>query len=517
MRRKIEKYLSKKQGVDESNIRYTDDGRFDFMGDLEGVLAAVRGKDGLGKGRKSDRKSSKKSSKKDRKGDNKMPPMAIPMHYLPYGMPHPPPPPGHPMIPHPSMYEMMMPHAASKENMMPPHMTPHYLAKPMPDTMGAPNGTPGDNNALLAPKPPVEKQAFHFSPWRDASPHDDSTSSPVTNTPGQRSVSQNVDFASGCISSSRKSIFDSPKPLVGNLGMAMGSPVGGLNIHGMTPLSHLKDTFATPFSSERFSHFSPEDNFSLNKALFTDEDARRIQKTPNTKTPREMRISIGGSESSLTRTMSDLRYNRVSISPVSCKGFNRALEESSTTRHSTSSSVNKGADSKKGAPPSVTPSVTRSIQFADERNNDLTSSTSKVQRFMPSITVGDDHAPHDGMDDSDDLRDISEPSPLDTSLTPLGSHDKSFWGRDLGFSPQQLASYTPFKSPGVQVVSKKENTGGVLSTLSVNTLLNSNAKKSKRDASRVDKKIGASDKAKESISLQSPSPKRQKLSEVTGQ
>ena len=45
MRRKIEKYLAKKQGVLESNIRYTDDGRFDFMGDLEGVLLAVRGKE----------------------------------------------------------------------------------------------------------------------------------------------------------------------------------------------------------------------------------------------------------------------------------------------------------------------------------------------------------------------------------------------------------------------------------------------------------------------------------------
>ena len=45
MRRKIEKYLAKKQGVLECNIRYTDDGRFDFMGDLEGVLSAVRGKD----------------------------------------------------------------------------------------------------------------------------------------------------------------------------------------------------------------------------------------------------------------------------------------------------------------------------------------------------------------------------------------------------------------------------------------------------------------------------------------
>jgi len=56
MRRKIEKYLARKQGVDESNIRYLDDGRFDFMGDLDSVLNAVRGKDGSSGRRKEKRK-----------------------------------------------------------------------------------------------------------------------------------------------------------------------------------------------------------------------------------------------------------------------------------------------------------------------------------------------------------------------------------------------------------------------------------------------------------------------------
>ena len=46
MRRKIEKYLAQKAGVDESQIVPTDDGRYDFKGDFEGVLEAVRGKDG---------------------------------------------------------------------------------------------------------------------------------------------------------------------------------------------------------------------------------------------------------------------------------------------------------------------------------------------------------------------------------------------------------------------------------------------------------------------------------------
>ncbi len=55
MRRKIEKYLARQQGVDEGKIKLTDDGRYDFMDDLEGVLSAVRGKIGRGgKKRKSD-------------------------------------------------------------------------------------------------------------------------------------------------------------------------------------------------------------------------------------------------------------------------------------------------------------------------------------------------------------------------------------------------------------------------------------------------------------------------------
>jgi len=64
MRRKIEKYLAKKQGCDESQIRYLEDGRFDFMGDIEGVLGSVRGKDGSGRRSKGDRRPKKMRKKK---------------------------------------------------------------------------------------------------------------------------------------------------------------------------------------------------------------------------------------------------------------------------------------------------------------------------------------------------------------------------------------------------------------------------------------------------------------------
>ena len=64
MRRKIEKYLARKQGVEEGKIQYLDDGRFDFMGNLDGVLAAVRGKDGSGRSkRKNDKKKGTTNNK----------------------------------------------------------------------------------------------------------------------------------------------------------------------------------------------------------------------------------------------------------------------------------------------------------------------------------------------------------------------------------------------------------------------------------------------------------------------
>jgi len=53
MRRKIEKFLAKKQGVAEGGkLRYLADGRFDFMDDINGVLGAVRGKDSSGKAKR---------------------------------------------------------------------------------------------------------------------------------------------------------------------------------------------------------------------------------------------------------------------------------------------------------------------------------------------------------------------------------------------------------------------------------------------------------------------------------
>lgn len=64
MRRKIDKFIALKQGVPEEHIRLREDGRYDFMGDLEGVLKAVRGPGHSAKKGSNSGSGSKKSSSK---------------------------------------------------------------------------------------------------------------------------------------------------------------------------------------------------------------------------------------------------------------------------------------------------------------------------------------------------------------------------------------------------------------------------------------------------------------------
>jgi len=262
-----------------------------------------------------------------------------------------------------------------------------------------------------------------------------------------------------------------------------------------SPLSTLKGTFATPYSSELFSGLSLEDNLSLNKALFADDDrptktpiSRTKLSKPTTQTSREMRLMIGGTEDSMSSFICDMRYNRVSISPVSHKSkLQRELEDKT--------------------PPQ---SINRSIHFADERD-DMLNSVTKVHRMMPSVTATVEAqqtlTPNNITNitqDSVDRQDIPPPSPFDTSLTPIGNSDQGFWGRQLGFSPQN-SSWTPFKSPSAPLSIKKERVP--LSALSVNTMKNRSSESARKSSIR---------KVTDTKSEPSPSPKRQRVMEVMG-
>lgn len=444
MRRKIEKYLAKKQGVDESSIRYTDDGRFDFMGDIEGVLAAVRGKDTLSKGKKSDRKASRKSAKKSRKDEHKMHPMGMPM-YIPYPYPGMPP---HPMYPHDGMM---------------PHIHHSYPTKPVPSSSSATTKSTGEK-LPLAPKPPTtQKTPMSMSP-KKSSTGDESVSTPFINmsiTPGASSSRRSE---STRYSSSRKSIFDSPAHKSG-LDYGLSSP-GMLNIHGMTPLSTLKDTFATPYGTRMFSHLSPEDNVSLNKALFAEES-----KTPSFKsrTPRQMKFSFGNQDS-ISSFISELRHHRVSISPMSYKTPRTTLDNSA----SSISEDPKSAETIKTPPRSIS----RSIHFADDHDESMVSSTSKVHTAMPTALSTEAQTPRNVTQDSIDSRDLAAPSPFDASLTPIGNYDQGFWGNQLGFSPQDSTTLTPFKSPRIMLMSTTKKDRKPLSTLTPNTIPKSETRKS---------------------------------------
>jgi len=65
MKRKIEKHLAEMEGVVSiKQVRLMEDGRFDFKGDLEGVLKAVRGKDGQGARARTNRARSNRTGRR---------------------------------------------------------------------------------------------------------------------------------------------------------------------------------------------------------------------------------------------------------------------------------------------------------------------------------------------------------------------------------------------------------------------------------------------------------------------
>jgi hypothetical protein len=225
-----------------------------------------------------------------------------------------------------------------------------------------------------------------------------------------------------------------------------------------------------------------------------------------------MKWMIGGSEESMTSFISDMQYNRVSISPLSCKTLKRDFDTSTEDDAPMSAEKNKTPPRSMSAEKNKTPprSVSRSIHFADERDDNIMDSASKIHRFMPSVTATEALTPRNVTQDSEDSRDMAAPSPFDASLTPIGSYDHGFWGNQLGFSPQHSTTFTPFKSPSLVLSTKKERAPlstlrAPLSSLSLNTI---------RKKASATKKSAPGNAVVKSESVQSPSPKRQRKSEV---
>ena len=425
MRRKIEKYLARKQGVDERNIRYTEDGRFDFMGDLEGVLNAVRGRDSSGRMKsKADRTRStaKKGStaKKNRKDKHhKVLPMAL--NYMPYGMA---PPPYTGMPPH-HMYSSEMAYASQNaENLMP--YPPYVKSRSGTKTKHIP----------LAPRP----TALTEKPKLSSAKVNYSNSAAATASRPNKSPERSLAF----LGSAQKSYISSPK-LTGGLNMMELNSPDGLQIHGMTPLSTLSGPFE-PFyeggNDEMIYGLSPDENINLNKALFAEDDNRKKSKTPSRRTPREMKFSIGiTSDLSNSACIQRMKSNRVSISPMAMKGYKRYSAESDEVELESALKCNE-------APASVT----RSIHFAEKPENEqnLSDSASKI---TTALTTAETTTPFKSVNqtpcavtqNSVSSRSLTGMSPFAGTLTPIID-----WGRQLGFSPDADGTdFTPFESPSV--------------------------------------------------------------------
>jgi hypothetical protein len=453
MRRKIEKYLSKKQGVDQANIRYTEDGRFDFMGDLEGVLSAVRGKDGTGRGRGKDRNCSKKKKKKPEDMMQPMRPSMFHMPYAPYGMaPH-----GMPRGP-----PMNMALLGAKDKKA---LEIYGPGKPHPFGF-SPWQHPG---APIPPPMPPADITTSMSPFDvDDDDDDDDDDDETDATPAGKTKSlQNIAFTAGCMSSTRKSVFDSPKSLGGNLGLNMMSPTD-MNVQGMTPMSSLHDTFATPFQKGLIEGLSPEDDDNLNKMLFAEDGDYQndFLKTPNFQSTCVERIHFRiGNDSAITNgSMADLRINRVAISPISQSAGNssffsdgdselhrcfQSLAEVSlsvTKQRDPVSAKNgeKEASDKEMMPP---PSCTKSSSKPKTPTAKEFSNTPAVPGM--SCTMSKTRTPQNV------THDMGAPTPFGSTgrimgsiMTPstAASSEPSFWSQQLGFTPGEH-SFTPFKSP----------------------------------------------------------------------
>lgn len=487
MKRKIEKYLSKKQGVDEAHIRYTDDGRFDFMGDLDGVLTAVRGKDGVtrirtGKsGQKTRRPSTNKKPREDPSlhGHQKSrPPHMHPSYHHPGMYMH------HPYYPPMQMHAM--PHgkqieSSNKENMKPRSAHVPYRGLPSGQTTTdrrASNLEPSPN------KPAVKKEQVLRSPFFGMSV----TPASTLKTP-LKMDSELSSYLTNNLASSRKTMFDSP---------TSSSSSAHIDMQGMTPLTDLRRAFSsTPFNGDEIALFSPNTLRSgdLSKNLFSDDDQNQLEsflKTPNAKTPKPMVFRIGDSNDKPDNDRRNVPISPISqialearnTSPMNRDARNISLQTSEALKnnmHDDSGMLDmtRGDHVVKVAVEYLAPPL--SVSFADSVNSSKVKSQSGCSSndsrdvlqekargtifyedtFSPKMTVRQDlktpgaditQETYDESFSDDSHRDITAPSPFDTSsilgMTPATgkSKDGSFWHRTLDFSPSDQA-FTPFKSP----------------------------------------------------------------------
>jgi hypothetical protein len=336
-----------------------------------------------------------------------------------------------------------MPYGPPGTEVMMPYPPPTYTQPPSGGTKA--NSQTQVKHVPLAPRPiaPTAEK-----PKAGSDKQSDPSSESKKSTPAPTKPEGRPDPAAVFLNSSQKTKYiSSPKPAP-TLDMRLKSPDEEMNVHGMTPLSNLRGTFESLYGNggmNVFSELSPEDNMSLNKALFADEtDGRKDPMTP--KTPM-MKFAIGMSGGSLNAScIKNMQVNRVSISPVATKG-SRLLQQ--TAEKAPKSAMRD---------PKTPGTISRSIHFADETDpttDNIAESASKIYKLMhsdysdgPSMhtTPFKTHTPMNISQSSGTSKTYSGRSPFAASMTPIG-YD---WGRQLGFSPDNTtvgSAFTPFRSP----------------------------------------------------------------------
>jgi hypothetical protein len=427
MRRKIEKYLAQKMGLDESQVQPTEDGRYDFKDDFDGVLAAVRGKDcvlaPVRVSKPNSARSSRPSGKKPFENRSTMPYYHYSSHYSAnsyasniYGPPH----------------SHLSQHSSGKENL--------YSAYPSWSSSSA---------------------SVHRSRRKQSQ-----SPSHVLKTP--RSIDKSLDnFSDNCLTSARKSIFDSParRVFISDLHMNLGggSP-NQLHMQGLTPpMSDLKNTFATPLPSDSISNFSPDDADCLNKTLFSEAVMTPFPKTPSA-------ISVSGSAHSeplhfcfgreKPNEYKDMRLsNRVSISPIfrdteranfydDDDQLDKSMQQLNAVEKRAMLKEDTQVDDTVTMPPPTAPRVPR---ISSKIDKDSLYSAYKG-REIPSMDTPC-HLEHFNMMESERNSKLgSDPTPFDSckivkqlTSTPstVAMTEQSFWS-DQYLSPVPLS---PFNSP----------------------------------------------------------------------
>ena len=426
MRRKIEKYLAKKVGCDESQINPGEDGRYDFMGDLEGVLAAVQGKDSS-----SSSKSTRRHSTGGSSGTTRDAHARSTRHYYPYG--------AYPM-------------------------SAYGSAGPWPTYGGT---TSSSSTSMYDPT-----AASPYVGWRSPAGTRDFSDNFLLST-AKKPI---FDDLAGTTADLSMRLESSPD----------AKSIQGMS----PPMTNIKDTFASPnpsfLNSMNIHDFSPGITDSLNKTLFSDVLASPFPRTPRRNLSvtieelKPLKFTFVTGATTGNANITDMKIsNRVSISPIREDGKKESfgvydMDDGKATNDQikTTSKRNQDEMDTDIMPPPTAPRFRHVPR--------ISSSAYRLQKMLdipgPTTTLTPRPVTRDGSGDGDDNKEQQfrrqDQTPLhmmpdlassgtklsfkdlDTPAT-AATEQSSFWSDRLSMSPSNTDNHDSLMSPNFTSPTKK--------------------------------------------------------------